>query len=88
MKGELEKLSELVLLELTREERREVLKRLKAIRSLLEDLKGVKVGEEPPFLPSLRLKTRKDEPREFDVEGLMRVVPKRKDGYVMGPRTV
>lgn len=88
MKGELEKLSELVLLELTKEERKEVLKRFRAIRSLLEDLKGVRVGEEPPFLPSLRLKMREDEPKKSDVDELMKVVPKRKDGYVMGPKTV
>lgn len=88
MKGELEKLSELVMLKLTKEERREVLKRLKAIQSLLEDLKSVEAGEEPPFLPSLRLKLRKDVPKMSDVDELLRIVPKRKDKYVMGPKTV
>ena len=88
MKGELEKLSELVLLKLAKEERKEVAKRIKAMRSLLNDLKKVEVGEEPPFLPSLKLKLRKDEPLEFDSKDLLKVVPKHKDRYVMGPKTV
>ena len=88
MKGELEYLADLVLLELTREERREVAKRLKALKSVLKRLENVKVGEEPPFLPTLRLKLRKDEPRAFNVEELLSIVPKVKDRYVKGPKTV
>ena len=88
MKGELEKLSDLVLLELSREERKEISKRLKAIRALLEDLKKVKVEEEPPFLPSLKLKLRRDLPRSLDVEELLKTIPKTKDRYVVGPKTV
>lgn len=87
MNKELEKLSELVLLELTKEEKEEVSRRLKAIRSLLEDLKNVEVGEEPPFLPSLKLKLREDVPKAFDKDELLRIVPKRKGDYIVGPRT-
>jgi aspartyl/glutamyl-tRNA(Asn/Gln) amidotransferase C subunit len=86
MKEELEYLSDLVLLNLSVEEKREVLKRLKALRSFLKRLEEVEIGEEAPFLPSLRLKMRRDEPRS--VEEVLRIIPNLKDRYVKGPKTV
>lgn len=86
MREDLEYLSDLVLLSLSVEERKEVLKRLKALRTFLKRLEKVKTGEEAPFLPSLRLKMRSDEPKL--VEEVLRVIPNLKDRYVKGPKTV
>lgn len=88
MKFSIQRLSKLALIKINSEEKKEIEKRIAALRALLKDLEEVELPEESIVLVPEGMHEREDMPEQFDSEAILNGFNSVKDRYIKAPRTL
>jgi|GEM_PF-912769 len=88
MKFSIDHISKLALIKISGEEKRDIEKRINALRVLLSDLETVKLPEEAIVLVPEGIHERDDIPVQFNSEIILEGFNNIKDRYIKAPRTL
>jgi len=88
MKFSIDHISKLALIKISGEEKRDIEKRITALRVLLSDLETVKLPEEAIVLVPEGKHERDDIPVQFNSEIILEGFNNIKDRYIKAPRTL
>ncbi|MCL4339597.1 MAG: hypothetical protein JRN32_03130 [Nitrososphaerota archaeon] len=88
MKFDVDKISSMSLITLNRSEKKEIVKRLNALKSYLDAINSIETPSSPIILAPEGINERADEPIAFDSDKVLASFHTIKNRYIKAPRTL